>query len=210
MTDPIAAFLDHLHAMQIAPADPAEIIADDTRRRYRLHGDKQKTRTGSYQLKVEPDGFAVGWAMSFREGVTHPWHSKSTRKADPEQRAEWKRKQADAKVLRDAETIKLSRAAADKAKGIWARASSTGTGLGCVYSKKGCTMTDPVNSPPHYTGHDSGIECIQVTEHMGFCLGNAVKYIWRADLKGDAVQDLEKAIWYIQREIARRKGRTPT
>ena len=69
MTDPIADFIDHLRAMQIAPADPAEIIPDDKRRRYRLDGDKPKTRTGSYQLKVEGDGFAVGWAMSFREGV---------------------------------------------------------------------------------------------------------------------------------------------
>lgn len=66
-------------------------------------------------------------------------------------------------------------------------------------------MADMVNSPPHYMGHNSGIECIQITEHMGFCLGNAVKYIWRADLKGDAVEDLRKAVWYIQREIRRRE-----
>lgn len=65
---------------------------------------------------------------------------------------------------------------------------------------------DPVNHPKHYTDHPSGIECIQITEHMGFCLGNAVKYLWRADLKGDAIQDMQKAIWYIQREIERRKG----
>lgn len=63
---------------------------------------------------------------------------------------------------------------------------------------------DPVNRPAHYTGHPSGIECIQVTEHMGFCLGNAVKYIWRADLKNDAVEDLKKAVWYINRELQRR------
>ena len=67
-------------------------------------------------------------------------------------------------------------------------------------------MTDPVNHPRHYTQHPSGIECIQVTRHMGFNLGNAIKYIWRADLKGDAVQDLKKAIWYIEDEIARRNG----
>lgn len=65
-------------------------------------------------------------------------------------------------------------------------------------------MTDLVNHPAHYTEHPSGIECIQVTEHMGFCIGNAIKYLWRADLKGNAIQDLEKAAWYIQREIARR------
>ena len=63
---------------------------------------------------------------------------------------------------------------------------------------------DMVNHPPHYTVHPSGVECIQVTEHMGFCLGNAMKYIWRADEKGKAIEDLEKAKWYLEREIARR------
>jgi hypothetical protein len=66
-------------------------------------------------------------------------------------------------------------------------------------------MTDPVNHPPHYTSHPSGVECIQIVEHMGFNLGNALKYIWRADLKGSAVDDLRKAVWYIQREITKRE-----
>lgn len=66
-------------------------------------------------------------------------------------------------------------------------------------------VNDMVNSPAHYRSHPSTVECIQITEHMGFCLGNAVKYIWRADLKGDAIEDLEKARWYIGREITRRK-----
>jgi hypothetical protein len=69
-------------------------------------------------------------------------------------------------------------------------------------------VTDPVNHPPHYTSHPSGVECITVTEHMGFCLGNAVKYIWRADEKGKDIEDLKKSVWYIQREIQRRTGRT--
>lgn len=64
---------------------------------------------------------------------------------------------------------------------------------------------DPVNHPKHYTEHPSGVECIQITEHMNFCLGNAVKYIWRADLKHDAIEDLEKAVWYIQRELTKRR-----
>ncbi len=67
---------------------------------------------------------------------------------------------------------------------------------------------DPVNHPSHYTAHPSGVECITITEHMSFCLGNAVKYIWRADEKGDAIQDLEKAKWYVEREIKRRKKKT--
>lgn len=50
------------------------------------------------------------------------------------------------------------------------------------------------------------IECIQVTEHMGFNCGNAIKYIWRADLKGNAIEDLKKARWHIERELLKRKG----
>jgi hypothetical protein len=64
-------------------------------------------------------------------------------------------------------------------------------------------MTDPVNNPVHYTDHPSGIECIQITEHMNFNLGNAIKYIWRAGLKGKHLEDLKKAVWYINREITR-------
>lgn len=66
-------------------------------------------------------------------------------------------------------------------------------------------MQDNVNHPKHYTSHPSGIECIQVTEYMGFNLGNAVKYVWRADLKSDAIEDLKKAKWYIEREIQKRE-----
>jgi hypothetical protein len=64
-------------------------------------------------------------------------------------------------------------------------------------------MNDNVNHPEHYNSHPSGVECIEITEHMNFCLGNAVKYIWRASLKGNEVEDLRKARWYISREIAR-------
>lgn len=63
---------------------------------------------------------------------------------------------------------------------------------------------DPVNHPKHYTSHPSGVECITITQHMGFCLGNAIKYIWRADEKGNDLEDLKKAAWYIQQEIAKR------
>lgn len=65
-------------------------------------------------------------------------------------------------------------------------------------------MNDPVNHPSHYTSHPSGVECLTVVRHMGFNLGNAVKYIWRAGLKSpDPVQDLEKAVFYLQDEIKR-------
>ena len=45
---------------------------------------------------------------------------------------------------------------------------------------------DKVNHPKHYTSHPSGIEAIQITEHYDFCVGNAIKYLWRSGLKKDA------------------------
>lgn len=67
---------------------------------------------------------------------------------------------------------------------------------------------DPINHPRHYTSHPSGIECIQVTRHMGFNIGNAIKYLWRADFK-NGEEDLKKAIWYIEDEIKRRRTPLP-
>lgn len=61
---------------------------------------------------------------------------------------------------------------------------------------------DNINHPRHYCSHPSGVECITITRHMSFNLGNAIKYIWRADLKG-GIEDLEKAKWYIEDEIKR-------
>ncbi|QSM40863.1 DUF3310 domain-containing protein [Mycobacteroides abscessus subsp. abscessus] len=65
---------------------------------------------------------------------------------------------------------------------------------------------DAIN-PSHYRNHPSGVECITITEHFGFNLGNAVKYIWRAGLKTDSpVEDLKKARWYLDRQIALIEG----
>lgn len=65
-----------------------------------------------------------------------------------------------------------------------------------------------VDHPPHYGGEDDPYEAIKVIEawDLGFHLGNTVKYIRRADLKGDPVTDLEKALWYLEREIERRRA----
>jgi hypothetical protein len=70
---------------------------------------------------------------------------------------------------------------------------------------------DNVNHPKHYTSSPARcsecgakIEAIQICEHQNFCIGNAQKYLWRSGLKGDAIEDLRKAIWYIEREIKRR------
>lgn len=70
-------------------------------------------------------------------------------------------------------------------------------------------VDDPINHPKHYTSHPSGVECIEVVEHYPFNVGNAIKYLWRAGLKEGVsdLQDLEKARWYINREIKKRKKR---
>jgi hypothetical protein len=65
---------------------------------------------------------------------------------------------------------------------------------------------DSVNHPPHYTSHPSGVECLTITRHMNFNLGNAFKYLWRAGLKGKEVEDLKKAVFYVLDEIARIEG----
>lgn len=62
---------------------------------------------------------------------------------------------------------------------------------------------DKIN-PSHYRSHPSGVECIEIAEHMSFCLGNCQKYLWRAGLKtSDPLEDLKKARWYLDREIAK-------
>lgn len=63
--------------------------------------------------------------------------------------------------------------------------------------------SEKINHPPHYNAHPSGVEVIAITEHMDFCLGNAVKYIMRCEHKGNKLEDLKKAAWYINREIER-------
>ena len=60
-----------------------------------------------------------------------------------------------------------------------------------------------VNHPSHYNKHPSGVECIDIAEGFNFNIGNAIKYLWRAGLKGEQRDDLLKARWYIDREIMR-------
>lgn len=65
--------------------------------------------------------------------------------------------------------------------------------------------TDKIN-PDHYKSHPSGVECITITEHFNFNIGNAIKYLWRLGLKPGSTEteELEKARWYIERELMRR------
>lgn len=63
---------------------------------------------------------------------------------------------------------------------------------------------EAVNHPSHYNMHPSGVECIDIIEHMSFNIGSAIKYLWRCEYKNATPhEDLKKALWYIQREIER-------
>lgn len=68
------------------------------------------------------------------------------------------------------------------------------------------TDHDPVHYPSHYRSHPSGIETIQITEHETFLRGNILKYVLRAPYKGNELEDMEKAAWYLARDIQRLKG----
>lgn len=76
-------------------------------------------------------------------------------------------------------------------------------------NKKDDVKNDPVNHPSHYTSHPSGMECIDIAKWYDFCIGNCIKYIWRAGLKKSAtlsdkekeLEDLKKARWYLNKEI---------
>jgi Protein of unknwon function (DUF3310) len=73
-------------------------------------------------------------------------------------------------------------------------------------SEQNAQVHDSVNHPSHYCSHPSGVEAITICEHHDFCIGNALKYLWRAGLKGDDtnkfIEDLKKSVWYINRRIA--------
>ena len=74
------------------------------------------------------------------------------------------------------------------------------------------TASEIINHPVHYNSLpaiclecSASIECIDVVRHMSFNLGNAIKYIWRCDLKQSSIDDLKKAIWYLEDEITTRQ-----
>lgn len=80
---------------------------------------------------------------------------------------------------------------------------------------KDITLNNNVDHPSHYTQHPSGVECIDITRHYCFSVGNAIKYLWRAGLKQDSslsgnqkeIEDLKKAVWYIQDRISQLEGK---
>lgn len=79
-------------------------------------------------------------------------------------------------------------------------------------SRKQADSKEQVNHPPHYTWHPAGVEAVTVCEAFSYNLGNAIAYIWRSGgsvTKGEIETDLNKAVWYIQRELERIQNARP-
>ena len=110
-------------------------------------------------------------------------------------------KAQETQEVEDKETAKAKRAAKLAANTIKAAKPSKVV----TYPDAEPPKPDTIN-PDHYKSHPSGVECIQITEHFNFNIGNAIKYLWRVGLKHDDwEEELNKVIWYVQREIAKRK-----
>ena len=73
--------------------------------------------------------------------------------------------------------------------------------LDCPKPQHALAKADAVNHPKHYTDTPFGLEVIEITDKYDFSVGNALKYILRAGKKNDAVEDLEKAVWYLNHKI---------
>lgn len=112
-------FIDAMRSSGVGPDNPADIVADDTIRRYKVEGDKARTKNGVYCVKFDGDGFGVGWYMSHKAGEVHSWHTKAKRDVSPEDRAVHKRKIEQARRDRKASIKKQHDEAAEKAAEIW-------------------------------------------------------------------------------------------
>jgi len=122
MTEPTNKFIDAMRSDGLGPANVADIIADDTRRYYQIDGDKPGVKKGSYVLRVDHDGFAVGGYMSMRDGLWHPWHSKSKRGMTDDEKAAWQVRRDQAKADAVARDADMRAKAADTAQRQWGEA----------------------------------------------------------------------------------------
>lgn len=126
MTDHLSDFLSFLNSKGISARDSNEIIPDDKRRRYSLLDDKANKKTGSYQLSTD-GAFAYGWALDFREGVTHPWHSKGLKTFSVQERVEYAEKIKEMKKKQETERKALTNEAAKSAAVIWQLGKKVGS-----------------------------------------------------------------------------------
>lgn len=80
-----------------------------------------------------------------------------------------------------------------------------------LWATPGAVAHDPVNKPHHYRWHPItekfDIECIDIASAFDYPLGNVIKYVWRCDYKGKPVEDLKKAVTYLQRAIEEREAK---
>ncbi|QFG09440.1 hypothetical protein I5H08_gp047 [Mycobacterium phage Yuna] len=110
------------------------------------------------------------------------------------------------RVLRNVVEVRLSNTAGEPATSAFVESGKAED------MQPDVPVGDAVDQPSHYNqgppckGCGRPIECLDITEHMNFCLGNTVKYVWRCDLKHDAIEDLRKARKYLDTEIARREA----
>lgn len=121
MTDKIQEFIEAMHSHGIGPAAGVSVHADDKRHRYQVEGDHRGSKNGEYQLRVDPDGFAVGWFKSYKtlpDAVT--WTSRSHKKrATAEEKAEWAARVEADRQRRAAEDAALRERAKAECQRIW-------------------------------------------------------------------------------------------
>ena len=119
VTDQIKKFLDHMAEWGCEPHSADDIVADDTRRYYRLAGDKPGVKKGSYVLRVDPDGFACGGCMTMRDLQWHGWHSRSAKGSSEEEKAEWLARREAARAAREAREVAERVKAVESARRMW-------------------------------------------------------------------------------------------
>ncbi|MGL5735977.1 MAG: hypothetical protein ACRCYS_14005, partial [Beijerinckiaceae bacterium] len=185
MADATSQFVDFMRSCGIGPHDQNDIIADDKNRRYRVEGDPVKTRNGQYQLREAPDGFAFGYARSYKQGVTHKWHTKASRNASPEERDAWKQRADDARKEQARQIAELAEKAAIKAAHIWDNATKTG-GNGYT-ARKGIDRLhgarlwrDMVVVPMRIAGRITGLQFISPEGAKRFLTGSAKEGAYHA------------------------------
>lgn len=165
----------------VIPPEPLQVMDDDTL--WRELGWREKHDTRDEYLLLDVDTRDIQAELeSRRRSATGVWRDGILGRV------------AELRDLRDATTARITQDADEPHHYS-------------VVDEEGPELVahDMVNHPPHYGQHPSGVECITVTEHMNFNVGNAVKYLWRSDHK-NGLEDLRKAAWYVNREINRQQG----
>lgn len=127
MQEQITDFIKAMTDKGCEPTDPSVVMADDEIHRYDVQGDKPRSQNGSYKLAIAPDGFAFGWFVWWKDGITHNWNSKPSKGISKEERAEFKRKSDKARAESEAKRREVAVASAQSAQYTWADADHQGT-----------------------------------------------------------------------------------